>query len=43
MEIEHELEVHHEKPLPGWACAGIGVGFITVLVGLLVGVRLLAG
>jgi hypothetical protein len=31
------------KPIPGWACLGIGVGFICILAILVAAVRLLSG
>jgi hypothetical protein len=31
------------KPIPGWMCLAIGIGFILTLVMLLAGVRLLGG
>jgi hypothetical protein len=43
--IISRLDVHFEdeKPLAGWVCAGLGVGFVVLLGALLVAVRLLAG
>jgi hypothetical protein len=38
-----EQHPHEDKPAPGWACIGLGVGFIVVLVLSLVLVRALAG
>jgi hypothetical protein len=34
------LDNHEEKPLPGWACLGIGVLFIVVVASGLIAVRL---
>jgi hypothetical protein len=42
MNAEHETP-NSAKPIPGWACVAIGIGFIGTLVILLAGVRLLSG
>jgi hypothetical protein len=39
MSVEH-LEHQEHKPLPGWACIGLGVGFVALLVLGMVAVRL---
>jgi hypothetical protein len=31
------------KPLPGWACAAVGIGFVAFLVVAILGVRALSG
>jgi hypothetical protein len=48
MQIEKDLhlpELHadEEKPLGGWVCAGLGIGFVVLLGCLLVAVRVLSG
>jgi hypothetical protein len=42
MEVHSELE-DHPKPLSGWVCVGIGVGFVALICGLLGAVLLLSG
>jgi hypothetical protein len=37
-----EAHAEEEKPLPGWMCVGLGVGFIALLGALLVAVRVLS-
>lgn len=41
MDLKYEESDH--KPLPGWVCAAVGVGFVLFLVGAVVGVRVLSG
>jgi len=38
-----DMHFEDEKPLAGWVCAGLGVGFVALLGALLVAVRMLAG
>jgi hypothetical protein len=29
--MKHDLDTHHVKQLPGWACLSIGVGFVAAV------------
>ncbi len=38
-----QTPIDQDKPAPGWACIALGVGFLLLVAGGIIAVRVLAG